>query len=430
MKRGSFKKAFVYGIILFSVVVFNLQMVSARTNLTMWHCWGTARHADIEAQAEAYMRVHGDVSIEILNMSCGQIFERYQVAFVADIAPDIIMIHSHFLPTAALNGFLTDLTGHIDRAGIVSNDFIFSDYMASTWEGSFYGMPVRTGADENTLLYYSTDAFGRAGLDTESPPKTWSELVDIGRKLVIRDGDDLRRAAVQVAQSDFPFTGWLYSGGGKLISDDGSRIETSSETSIDTFFDFLNMADVISNQRLSPGVVPEAEFVNGYSAMLAGGGRAFELIKRVDPDFQFRIAVKPQRDEGHNVAGVHVGTWHYAISSTTPSPVVAWDFLKWITTEEETIGRFLLNQGRPSALMEFNRNLDYLEINPDFLVIYEAMEKAAALPFVPGIRNIINEYERTVNNVLRGNIAPGAAVEEFSNTQQLFLEESMRNVRR
>ncbi len=72
-------------------------------------------------------------------------------------------------------------------------------------------------------MYYNKDMFKAAGLDPEKPPVTWDEFLAAGKKLT--HGNQYGTAvwlgkgdALQCMTDAFTF-----SGGGKIISDDGKK---------------------------------------------------------------------------------------------------------------------------------------------------------------------------------------------------------------
>ena len=52
------------------------------------------------------------------------------------------------------------------------------------FEGKTYSIPFQRSTP---VLYYNKDAFRAAGLDPEMPPKSWDEMIEMGKKLVIKD---------------------------------------------------------------------------------------------------------------------------------------------------------------------------------------------------------------------------------------------------
>jgi sn-glycerol 3-phosphate transport system substrate-binding protein len=52
----------------------------------------------------------------------------------------------------------------------------------ATLDGKIYGVPFQRSTP---VLYFNKDAFKEAGLDPNTPPTTWDEMIEMGKKLVL-----------------------------------------------------------------------------------------------------------------------------------------------------------------------------------------------------------------------------------------------------
>ncbi len=413
---------------------------ASAADLTFWQCWGEGRNETLAGYASGFTQEHADASVEISYFGCGDIFERFLVAYVAGTAPDLLMIHTRFVPAAVLQGTLLDLTDYFNRSDLVEGDFIPSDLQGGTWEGRIYGLPARTGADENTLMFYGVNAFEQAGLDVNDPPETWDDLLSLARRYRQYDASgEVQRAAFQLSgvYSDFPMSAWLYAGGGSLVSEDGRTATLGNQASVASVEGLLELSQAlyrspsdVGGYDLSDSASKINRFVSGETAILFAGGRGYRFIHETDPDFEFRLSSRPTREEGHPYSGVHSGTWMYAVPATTKHPELAWELNRWMTTRPETAGEFMLMQGRASAVAAFNSDLRYLDMNPEFPKVYDAMLRAAPITFVPGIADVINNHEAAVREMLRGNLAVGPGLSNAQDVSQARLEAAMEEVTR
>ena len=85
--------------------------------------------------------------------------------------------------------FSIDIYELIEQDAIVAFDDIVSTAEEKAWLNSFYPTLMENGRTagktwgipfqrSTIVMYYNKDAFRAAGLDPESPPATWAELVD------------------------------------------------------------------------------------------------------------------------------------------------------------------------------------------------------------------------------------------------------------
>ncbi|MGB1962917.1 MAG: extracellular solute-binding protein, partial [Candidatus Puniceispirillaceae bacterium] len=90
--------------------------------------------------------------------------------------------------------FSIDIYELIEQGAIVAFDDVVKTADEKAWLDSFYPALMENGRTQGKtwgipfqrstiVMYYNKDAFRAAGLDPESPPATWDELVAAGKKL-------------------------------------------------------------------------------------------------------------------------------------------------------------------------------------------------------------------------------------------------------
>ena len=95
--------------------------------------------------------------------------------------------------------FSIDLNELRELDAIVPFDEVVSTDEERAWLKSFYPSLMENGTSvgktwgipfqrSTIVMYYNKDAFKAAGLDPESPPQNWNELVEKGKKLTKADG--------------------------------------------------------------------------------------------------------------------------------------------------------------------------------------------------------------------------------------------------
>ncbi len=112
--------------------------------------------------------------------------------------------------------FSIDIYELIELDAIVPFDDVVSTDEERAWLNSFYPSLMENGVTaEKTwgvpfqrstiVMYYNKDAFRAAGLDPESPPATWDELVDAGKKLTKDDGSQW---GLMIPSTGYPY--WMF----------------------------------------------------------------------------------------------------------------------------------------------------------------------------------------------------------------------------
>src|SRR3546814_2927106 len=130
----------------------------------------------------------------------------------------------------------------IDEDAIVPFDSLARTEADKAWLDSFYpafmensqtggktwGIPFQRST---IVMYWNKEAFQEAGLDPETPPQNWNELVEYGQKLTKRDASgNVARWGVQIPSSGFPY--WLFQA---LTTQNDVRLMNAEGTQ--TFYD-------------------------------------------------------------------------------------------------------------------------------------------------------------------------------------------------
>jgi sn-glycerol 3-phosphate transport system substrate-binding protein len=202
------------------------------------------------------------------------------------------------------------------------------------FEGKTYSIPFQRSTP---VLYYNKDAFRAAGLDPEMPPKSWDEMIEMGKKLVIKD------ASGNVTQwgTRIPTLGlggaWLF--GGLVVSKgDVLSTETGTEARFDTpaakasleFLQQLSNEGVMQQGGISWGDTPKA-FLEGQAASMWTSTGNLTYVND-NATFDWGTAFLPGGDgPGAPLGG---GNFYIFKQTTDEERAAALDFIKFMTAPE------------------------------------------------------------------------------------------------
>ena len=419
--------ALLVGLLAFGVVG-QVQAVS----LSLLHCWGGVRAPWVEEMVDAFVAEHPGVDVTIQVTGCGaEVHEAFLTAFVGGAPPDVVMVHSLYLPGFVLQNALVPLDGFIQEKNISQDLWYPPEIESARWDGKTYGFPIRTGGDGNSLMFYNIDAFERVGLDAAAPPSTWSELADVSRSLIRYEGDTLVQAAFTPWGGEYDYLAWLTAGGARLLSDDGRSVQLADTKAVEAanfIFDhfasrYRGGLDEVRNLTGTSIQERNIAFTSGALAIDMEGSWRIANIDSVDPDLRYGIALRPTR-EANGQPGIHTGTFHYALSDT-PRDIeterAALELLAWLTLRDDTAGHFVFRQGRPSPVREFNHKPEYLEINPYWHVVSEALSRVADLPLFPYTIDLVTQIPWVA--VIEGHVAAQSAFEDAARLMQRSVDE-------
>jgi len=124
------------------------------------------------AFAEAYPNIETDVQ----SITYNELLDRFRTALIGNAAPMVVRLQILGGVEFAARGYLEPLAP--EDVGYSSADFWPGALKSVTWEGTGYGIPTN---NETMGFIYNADIFERAGLDPETPPATWDDVVEYSR---------------------------------------------------------------------------------------------------------------------------------------------------------------------------------------------------------------------------------------------------------
>ena len=200
--------------------------------------------------------------------------------------------------------------------------------------GKTWGIPFQRST---IVLYWNKDAFKDAGLDPNRPPASWSEMLDMSRRLTKKDASgNVTRYGVMIPSTGYPY--WMFQAlarenGEVLMNQDGNR----------TFFDKPAVVDALEFWRdlgSKHGVMPKGTvewgtlreaFLQGKTAMMWHTTGNLTPVRK-EAKFDFGVAMLPASKQRGTPTG---GGNFYVFRKASPTERgAALTFIKWITSPE------------------------------------------------------------------------------------------------
>ncbi len=179
-----FGKATIVTVALAAALVARPAPSVARTEIHFWHAM-TGQLADaLEAQVKEFNQSQGDWEVKPLRKGT------YPEALTAAIAayrqknpPHLVQVFEVGTQTMLMSGAVYPVFDLMRDEGIRIdwNDFIKPVVGYYTKDGKLYSMPYNSSTP---ILYYNKDAFRKAGLDPDKPPKTWKDVETDAKRIL------------------------------------------------------------------------------------------------------------------------------------------------------------------------------------------------------------------------------------------------------
>lgn len=182
-------------------------------------------------------------------------------------------------------------------------------------------------ATSNPIMYYNADLVKAAGGNPDVPPKTWDEVIELGAKIKAL-GDGNEGIDFRWQGDDWMFSALLFGAGGKMLSDDESKVAFNGPEG--------QKAVEVLDRMVKEGGLPVLTKQAGEQAFTAGKiGFAFQTtgalrntIKNVGGKFDLRTAHIPLIDpeNGRLPTG---GNAVVILTKDAEKQAAAWKFAKF-----------------------------------------------------------------------------------------------------
>lgn len=421
--------------ILSTVLLIGLFIVPVNAQVNLVHMTyashGPAWEAYLEEMAAEFHKLRPDITVEIIPGGASWAYIDKVVAMMAGgVGPDIT--DSSEVLTASLvdQGAYLDVRPYLENDPTISyNDFIpVALTSVTTPDGSIIGMPT----DLYPIVgFYNADLLAEAGLNTPnqlaSAEWTWDHLVSMAKKTTRRAGDG------QVLQYglDRPQNRWwnyVVQAGGSPYDRPMMGSESRWNTpEVAVGIDWLRSL-MHDHQVMPPPGTPsigDYYFQNGRSAFNFAYGPGYIGAYLTDTDFEWDISLQAL---GPDNRGAQVAVNSIQVLATTKHPDAAWEWLKFITHNVDSVRRYVELTTRVPSIVAIQNEFPELAGDlapPHWLRFYEtAMDPHSFPSYVLSKQREVNAIvNNELNPVWRGTAATSVAVQKIHEQLTALLAE-------
>jgi len=338
--------------------------------------------------------------------------QKVQTAVMAGNPPDVLIVEISELHTLLAMNAILPLDDYVKKAegGKYWDDFFPAFRENSVVRGKIWWIPFQRSTP---VLYWNKEAFRKAGLDPEKPPKTWDELKDYAKKLMIREGNEVRQWGVTISGGwhDWLFEAFVRQNGGWLINPDGNQANFNSKEAVEAlefWVDLLNREKVGPPHSTWASTPPD--FVAGRTAMLYHSTGILTFLKN-SAKFDFGVAFMP----GKKSYGAEVGGGNMAIARKIPKERqdAAWKFIEWMTSAENA-AKWSIASGYVATRVssyDLPEMKAHVEKNPQYLVARDQLKYASAKMMAPNYQKIREILKKQLDDAVDAKVSSKDALE-------------------
>lgn len=402
--------------ILFSLIGCGSQTTSnGPVTISFW-----VRSADegfVQTVVNAYNATHKNhVALTIIPND--QFVTKFGSAVSGGSAPDVVAIDLVYMPSFNASGLMTNVTDQAHKLSFF-NQLSPSHIRLSTYQGKLYALPF--SADSSVLLY-NKDLFQQAGLDPNSPPKTWVEIATDAAKIraLGKNTYGYYFSGACGGCNVFTLMPMIWASGGDILNSDGTKATIASSPQVKDALSFYHQLWAAGD--IPPGAKTDdgTNFVNAFAAGNIGiaGGGAFSIgeLKANFPKLHFGVTPLPGMNgdsssfAGGDVIGIPHGSAHEA---------AAFDFISWCLAPDVQVNQFAKNGSVPvRSDLAVNQ---YSKLDPRFETVSHALTIGKTVYSVKE-NELINDNNGPWVAMLQKAIFDGQIDQAIANGQSQFTQ--------
>lgn len=284
-----------------------------------------------------------------------------------------------------------------------------------TFDGTQWGIPV---AFSTKALYWNRDIFRQAGLDPDTPPKTWEEQLAFAKQIKEKTGvPGFGLVAKTFDNTMHQFMHWVYTNNGKIIDAEGNIVMDSPEV----LAALEGYKAMVPWSEEGPTAYEQNEvraiFLDGKVAMIHGGSGVGD--RAAEAGLEWGVATLPTGPSAKG-SGTLLITDSLAIFADTGVEEKATEFAKYITSPEiqedyELNGGHGLTPMRPSDNVE-----QLLSDSPAWVPLIQGITYGGPEPLFTDYRGFQNVIIEMVQSVVTGKAEPQAALTKAAGALEEF----------
>ena len=321
----------------------------------------------------------------------------------------------------------TEIFTLIDNDAIVPFDDLVTTDQEKQWLGSFYPALMensRTAGKtwsipfqrSTIVMYYNKDAFRKAGLNPDAPPATWDELVEMGKKLVVKDSaGKVTQWGLEIPSTGYPY--WMF---GALCRQNGEVLMNTAGTEV--YFKnpgVVQALDFWKDLGQTHGIMPKGtiewgtlrtDFLEQKTAIMWHSTGNLTAVKK-NASFDFGFAMLPAKKERGTPTGG--GNFYIFKDSSPEERAAALKFIKWMTqparTAQWSIGTGYL--GTRADAYETDELKSYVKGFPAAAIARDQLKYATAELSVHENGRVYKILNDAIQAALTGSKTPEAALQ-------------------
>lgn len=361
----------------------------------------------MESLAAAYEAKYPTRSIEWVAYPYGQLKQQVLIMAAAGETPDVIQSERAWYSSFVSTGYiapLNELMGETYMQDIFPAIREDLKYQGDTYAVPWFYSPF--------VMFYNTDLMAKAGLDPNSPPKSYEEALEAARKIgKLKDADGNSVYGLGITTASVPVSGGSLLS--MLFSFDGGITDAADAVKADTPNNVaaLSYLKTLADEKLNPEGAKLKDLRNLFA--IGRLGMYFDTLwgisgaTSINPDIIKSTKVSSPLSSDYGSAGSTLEAHLLMIGEDSKNKAAAADFLKVATSPEQIEEYYKAS----TFLMAFKSQaaLDSYKNDPFVASVLKAVDTVNSVLKHPNMENAFLEITSAAQNVTLGQMTPAQA---------------------
>ena len=315
-----------------------------------------------EPALEAFQEAYPDVNVQVEYFA--EFSDKANQAFAAGEEPGVMQTVNS-ISDWAKGGKIVPVPDSVMSKEELESTYYESALKNKMYDGEYYCIPSEINV-ESPSLYVNMDILEEEGVKLpeswieNNGPESFAELIEIADKLTVKDskGAVVRSGlAYTYAQWEANFLSLIlqYGGDYRDEADEEVHFQTKeAEKAAETLLKYTQGPEAVSDD----GDTRYDLFIQGTAAMCIGAPWYAGSFDIDIPDVNYQVFNMPAWVEGADPVSIGTGGWGYVVSEKCGNKEAAWEFVKFMTSAEQT-GDWAYMTGALPARTDALTDLEY-----------------------------------------------------------------------
>ncbi len=369
------------------------------TEINFWYSWTDKIEENNLALTEEFNNTVGKkLGIHVTAEYQGtyeELHQKLQAAYVAGNMPEVSVMEIGSIKTFAQNGVIGPLDEYIK-----ASDYDMGDFQDGLMKNSFiddkcYAIPYLRSTP---IMYMNADILKEAGLDP-TKMNTWNDMKTYIETVYDKTG----KYGMSMSTDVWLMEAFMLEHSSSILSDDEMSANMNNDKAkeiVNFFKDLIDKGAVKAYTKADYEKV-KTDVMNKNVGIWYSSTGDFTYYNQVAKDcgFELQCCYIPMADN----YGVTSGGCNLVMTSAADDnkKQAAWEFIKWMTEEDQTITASINTGYLPSrkSAVESDRINDIYKEIPQYKVALDQLQYSQGRPMNPGYVEASNELMKALDGI-------------------------------